>query len=364
LLFVAVVAVVAVGVAGGGCDVSPSAATVDGTTITQNKLDSQLSDVAQNEYARCALELQGANLPSSLAGAGDSTVSSELASYELSTLILDQLIAQDLGRRHRPVTASELSTAREDLVAQFESSISSGSSSCPAQVTGQQLFRRLPPGFSSEQVGYLADEEQLAVTVTHVDLSTEALERYYLTNASQFAEVCLSDIVVASQAQAESILGAVSSGAATFAAEARQSSTDTQTAQNGGAIPCVASSEVQNPTIISAISSLAPGQVSQPVQSTTSSGATVWLLLQVNAKPEIPFAQVRSQIRLTLLYGQNSELSREFDRITSGARVTVDPRYGSWSRLRGVRPPVPPAAKYLLSPGADQPGSSSSTLGG
>jgi hypothetical protein len=352
------------GVAGTGCDVSPPAATVDGATITQSKLDAQLSDVAQNQYARCAVELQGASLPSSLTGAGGSTVSAELASYELSTLVLGELVAQDLARRHHSVSASELSAATEDLVAQFESSTTSTTSPCPAQVTGRQLLVALPREFSSEQVRYLADEEQLAVAVAHLDLSASALERYYSTHPSQFAEVCLSDIALSSQAQAQFILSAVSSGAATFAGEARQSSTDTQTAHNGGAIPCVASSEVQNPTILSAIASLVPGQISQPVEATTSSGGTVWLLLQVNARPEMPLAQVRSQIRLMLLSGQSAELTREIDRITSRARVTLDPRYGSWSRLRGVKPPVPPAAKYLLSPGADQPVGSSLSLGG
>ncbi|MGD0321192.1 MAG: peptidylprolyl isomerase [Acidimicrobiales bacterium] len=363
-VLVGILGLFVLGVAATGCDVSPPAATVDGATITQSKLDAQLSDVAQNQYARCAIELQGASLPSSVTGAGDSTVPSALASYELSTLVLDELVAADLARRHHSVGASEVSAATEDLVAQFESSTSSSGSPCPAQVTGRQLLALLPKGFSSEQVRYLADEEQLAVAVAHVDLSAAALERYYSTNSSQFAEVCLSDIALPSQAQAQSVLGAVSSGAATFADEARRNSTDTQTAQNGGAIPCVLSSDVQSPTILSAIASLAPGQVSQPVQATTSSGGTVWLLLQVNARPELPLAQVRSQIRLTLLSEHSAELTREIDLLTSRARVTVDPRYGSWSRLRGVTPPVAPAAKYLLSPGADQPVGSSLSLGG
>jgi parvulin-like peptidyl-prolyl isomerase len=363
-VLVGLVGLFVLGVAGTGCDVSPPAATVDGTTITQSKLDAQLSDVAQNQYARCAMEMQGASLASSFTGAGGSTVSSELASYELSTLVLGELIAQDLARRHHSVSASEVSAATEDLVAEFESSTSSGSSSCPAQVTGRQLLARLPWEFSSEQVRYLADEEQLAVAVAHVDLSAAALGRYYFTHSSQFAEVCLSDIAQSSQAQAQSILRAVSSGAATFADEARQSSIDTQTAQNGGAIPCVRSSEVQNPTILSAIASLTPGQVSQPVQATTSSGGTVWLLFEVNARPELPLAQVSSEIRLTLFSGHSAELTREIDLLTSRARVTVDPRYGSWSRLRGVRPPVAPAAKYLLSPGADQSVGSSLSTGG
>jgi PPIC-type PPIASE domain len=377
VFFLGLVALFVLGATCTGCDVSPPAAIVDGATITQNQLNSQLSDLVQDQTqternesqdARCALELQGSSLPSPLAGAGESTVSSQLASFELSTLILDELVTQDLARRHHPVTASDLSAAEADLEIQLDSSIESssesGSPSCAGDLTGRQLLQDVPSGFSSEEVRYLADEEQLAVAVVHVNLSTPSLERYYLANRSQFAEVCLSDIEMTTQAQAQSIRATIASGKATFAAEARQSSIDSQTSSNGGAIPCVPTSEVQNSAILQAISFLTTGQVSQPVQVSTSTGGTVWLLVQVNGRPEIPFAQVKSQIRLTLLSAQSAKVSDEFDRITSAANVTVDPRYGSWSHLKGIRPPVPPPAKDLLSPGGDPGASSTSALGG
>jgi hypothetical protein len=66
--------------------------------------------------------------------------------------------------------------------------------------------------------------------------------------------------------------------------------------------------------------------------------------------------EVAPQIRLTLLSAKNTELSREFDRITTRAQVTVDPQYGSWSHLHGVEPPVPP-------PTRDLPKGSASILG-
>lgn len=350
-LVLGLVALAALAVASTGCNLSPTAATVDGAPIAQSQLDAQLSDVVQSPFARCVLELQGTSLPSSLTGAGSSTVSSTLASYELSTMILEELISQDLTRLGHHVSASELSDAKTDLEAQLDSSIESlsesGSPSCASDLDGSELLSHLPAGFSSLQVRYLADEEQLAVAATHLDLSTSAVERYYLTHASQFAEVCLSDIEVASQAQAQSIRAAIASGASSFSAEARQSSLDTSTAQNGGAIPCVPSSEVQNTTILSAIASLSTGQVSQPVQVSTSSGSSAWILLEVNGRPELPINRVESEIRLTLLYAKDSALSRVFERITSEAKVTVDPQDGSWSRLRGVQPPVSPPAKDL-----------------
>jgi len=358
------------GVAGTGCDVSPPAATVNGSTISQSQLDSVLSAVVGNkdQYVACALQLQGTNLPSSLAGAGGSTVSSDLASYELSTLVLDELVSQDLARHHHSVTSDAISKAATDLETEFglsaSSASSSGSQSCLGQLSGRQLLLHLPSSFSSEQVRYLADQEQLAVAVAHVDLSTASIEHYYFAHASEFAETCISDIEVTTQAQAQSILGTITSGAASFATEAQQLSLDTQTAPNGGVVsPCFSSSQLQSSTVLSSVSTLSAGQVSQPIQVTASTGSAVWLLLQVDSKPEVPLSQATSQIRLALLSAGSSTLSREFDRLSSRAKVSVDPRYGTWNHLRGVQAPVPPPAKYLLSPAADQPGSSSA-LGG
>ncbi len=71
-----------------------------------------------------------------------------------------------------------------------------------------------------------------------------------------------------------------------------------------------------------------------------------------------------SQVRLTLLGGQNSAVSGELSRIIRRARVTVDPRYGTWNGLKEVMPPVSPPGKDLLSPSADQVSVSSPVVGG
>ncbi len=346
-------ALAALSLLGTGCDVSPPAATVNGTTITQSQLNSQLSLVVDNAYARCVIELQG-NVPSSLEGVGGSTVSSQFASYQLSTMVLDRLVSQDLARRRVTVGSDDLASARVDLASQLQPSSSSGGTS-PCGLAGSQLLQHVPSSFASRQIEYLADEEQLAAALGHLDLSGTGLLSYYSSHASQFAQVCLADIAVTSQSQAESIRNAVVSGSVPFATEARQNSIDVQTAQNGGGIPCVLSSQIQNAQILSAIASLGPGQVSQPISEAQQTGGTVWLLIEVTGTPELPFTEAVSQIRQTLLSSQDSKVSSEFDKITADAHVTVDPRYGTWSHLRGVSPPVPPASKYVLSPSADLP---------
>jgi hypothetical protein len=361
-ILIGLAALVSFGVLGTGCDVSPAAATVNGVTITQSKLDTQLSDVAQNSYSRCLLQLEG-GLPSSVTGVGGNTVSSQLASSELSTLILGQLISRYLASHHVAVTTSAISSARADLEAGLVQAEQSAGSS-PCGVAGRQLVERLPSSFANEEVGFLSDQELLAVSIGHLDLSTTGLKRYYSSHVSAFAEVCLSDIEVLSQSQAQSIRNSIASGSTSFGDAARADSEDTSTSSNGGANPCFLMSGLQNASILSAIDALMPGQVSQPVSVTSSTGQTAWLLLQLNGRPELPFTQAATLAREMLLGTQSSKVSEELQHLTKAAHVNVDPRYGTWSHLKGVTPPVPPSTKYVLAPTANTPPSVSSALSG
>jgi hypothetical protein len=347
-----VAALAALAAAATACDLSPPAATVAGTTVTTSQLNAQLSAIAQSPYAQCTLQIQGVNLPSRVTGAGDSTVSSELASFELSTLVLEHLVTSELARRGHPVTAADLAAARQDLVAQM-SSPSAGQSPCV--LTGRSLVDRLPAVFRDQQVQFLAAQERLAATLGKVDLSPSALLAYYQAHPTQFQEVCLSDIAVQSQAQAQQIHDAIASGASTFAAQAQQSSIDTQTAANGGHIPCVASTQIVNQVITTAIAGLAPGQISQPVFEPTGTpgGNGVWFVLRLDGRPDIPFEASQSQIREQLLSPANALVSAEFSRLASRAKVDVDPRFGKWTVARGIEPPTPPPSQYLLSASAD-----------
>ncbi|MHB8682071.1 MAG: peptidylprolyl isomerase [Acidimicrobiales bacterium] len=346
------------------CQVGPTAATVGGSSISRSTLDDQLSQISNSVYAQCALQLQGVNLPTPLSGVGDATVNANFASFELSTLVLEQLIVGDLARRHQAVTSADLASARTDLAAQLTPSAASASP-CPGAVSGRRLLGLLPPAFVGEQVRFLAAQERLAAVLGHVDISTPALQRYYQSHPTEFDEVCLSDIAVQSQSQAQSVHDAIASGSTTFGAAAQQSSIDTQTAANGGVIPCVPSSQIVNSVILGAINGLSPGQISQPVfEPQTGGGAGgVWFVLALDGRPQVPFDQAQSQIRQQLLSAQNTVVSAEFSRITHRADVVIDPRYGSWNPQQGVRPPAPPRSTWLLSPAADQSGGSALGLG-
>ncbi|MHB8439396.1 MAG: peptidylprolyl isomerase [Acidimicrobiales bacterium] len=356
LLGLVIAGVLALGLS--ACDVTPSAATAGSVTITTSQLDAQLGEISGSDYARCTLQIEGENLPTPLQGAGDNTYNTAFADAELATLVINGLVEQDLAKHHAAVSSSQIDAARADFEAELQTSSQSGSP-CPQQLQGAALVARLPRPFLADQVRALAGQELLAETLGHVDVSTAALMRYYTANPDQFHQLCLSDIAVATQAQAQSIRTAITSGSSTFAQEA-QNSLDAATAGNGGVVGCLSISQIANQVILNAVNSLPQGQISPPVfvPPTGSGGGNAWFLLQVNDRPVIPFDQAAPSIRLQLLSSQRTLVSAEFTRLIRASHVIVDPRYGTWNPSQGVVPPPGLPARDLLSPASDLPSGS------
>ncbi|HZU80174.1 MAG TPA: peptidylprolyl isomerase [Acidimicrobiales bacterium] len=346
----ALLATVAAGA--GACDLSPPAASVGSATVTRAQLDSQLSAIAGSPYAQCALQLQGVGLPTPLTGVGDDTVNTTFANYELNVLVVERVIDQALAARHQSVTAADLQAARADLQAELTPS-SGGSSPCPGAVAGKALIGQLPTAFADEQVHLLADQERLTAVIGHVHLDQASLLAYYNAHSADYQEICLSDIAVLSQTQAQQIHDAIAAGTSTYAAEAAQNSIDTQTAANGGAVGCLLPSQLGN--LQADIVALPQGQPSLPIEEPGGgpNNQPVWFVFEVDGRRQVPFSQAAPQIRQQLLSSQSAAVSAEFSRLARAADVTVDPRYGTWSSTQGIRPPVAPPADTLLSSTAD-----------
>ncbi len=343
------------------CDVSPPAATVNGTVISQSTFDTEVATLASSPAAQCALELQGASLPS-ISGVSTSSVTTAFAAGELSSLVEQALLSQALARRHATVTTADLAAARADVAAELVPPAGSTSSPCGAE--GNQLLSELPRSFVSEQVAFQAEAERLLTLVAHVSVSRVAVAHYYLSHPADFAEDCLSGILVSTQAEANAIRSQIVSGAESFAAEARAHSLDTQSGPSGGSLGCVPATEITNPQLIGVLLKLKVGQVSQPLfeQQATNSGG--WVLIELTGRPEEPLTAVAAGIRRQILSAHSSALQRELTKLIRRAKVNIDPRYGKWSSKAGVTPPSPPPAKDLLSPSADQPATGATGVAG
>ncbi|PPA68555.1 peptidyl-prolyl cis-trans isomerase [Jeotgalibacillus proteolyticus] len=138
-----------------------------------------------------------------------------------------------------------------------------------------------------------------------VDFSEEELKAYYEENKSLYVVPSmyrLSQIVVATEAEAAQVLGELENDSS-FEALARERSIDTATASQGGLFGYVPEdSNAIDENILNAAKSLSPGEWSEPIQ--TDGGFTIVLLHEVTTGVEFSFDDVKGRIERQLAIEQ------------------------------------------------------------
>ena len=339
------------------CNVTPTAATANGTTISTGSLNSQLRTLDSTQYGACLLQLENPQLTSASGqgAGGPGTYTTAFAGAVLESEV-GQLLAQQYAvSKGLTVSSSDLSTARSDFAetldgeisAAVQQSTSTGSTSfCESpdgsSLTGDQLLGGLPKSVSDAQVLNQAYDEKLLAD--GADLSTDAVFDYYVANKSEFTVDCVSRIVTGSEGTANQIVAKLNAGAP-FAAVAKASSIDTQTAASGGSLGCnytqaAVEQDLEQQDIL-------PGRPTTPVQN---SGTGQWFIYEVTSQTLEPLSAVESVVRRELLQATANvdRVSKEIIAFAHGSDVSIDPQYGTWERATIV-PPVAPPPQYLLS---------------
>jgi hypothetical protein len=347
--------------AGGGllsaCDITPPAATANGSTISTASLNTQLATLESTGAGGCLLQLESPQLATQAAqgsgGPGTYTIAftDAVLKNQVGNLLADQYAAS-LGIT---VSAGDLTKATSDLEATLggeassavQQSASSGSlSSClaaggAAALTGAQLLAGLPGFVRDEQVRSQAVDEHLLARGS--DLSDSALSRFYVANLAQFTADCVSQIVTDSQAHAQQLVAQVNAGAS-FADVAKANSLDTQSASAGGALGCNFT-ETQVEQALQ-MQGLRAGHPIGPLQD-QSTGR--WVLYEITSQSVEPLSAAKPVVREELLRttANVNRVTSEIVRFARRSDVSVDPRYGTWRGLTIVPPHGPPDS-YLL----------------
>jgi DNA-binding transcriptional regulator YdaS (Cro superfamily) len=355
----ALVVLGALGAGAAGCDLGPTAATVNGLTISQSDVQNQLSVIAASSPAQCALSIEetqsGGTLPA-VAGTGDATVSTQFAAFELNGFVEQSLEQWALGRHHAEVTPSDVATARQDYASQLEAAAAQGGSPCG--LTGASLVGALPKKFLDRQALSLAYQEKLEEVVGHVDVSPGALRAYYKTHLRDVTQLCLNLIIATDQASAQAIHDKIAAGAS-FATAAQGSGVNSNSPA-GGQGPCVYPSDVVaqlGPSAATSVEALADGQLAPPqgipVQGSTGT-STVWVVIGVRQHHLVSFADAESGLRQGLLGMGGAKLTAALTDVVRRAAVDLNPRYGTWNPRHGVSPPASPKPAFLLNPAVGQ----------
>ena len=349
-------------VLGGGlltsaCNVTPPAATVNGTTLSVSSLNDQLRALDATQIGRCLLTAEtGQITPFQTEGAGGpGTYDMAFADSILENQVGNQLAAQLAASKGLKISASDLQTAQQNFVASLSGEISAAAQQasqsgtgtyCVATsgqaLTGTQVLSALPASIRNGLIANNAVDEKLLADGANI--TNAAITNYYAANQSLFTTDCVSWIVTSSQDLANSYVAQLKAGSA-FSDLAKAHSLDTQTAPGGGSLGCTfTESQVLQALQIQTAPVATPiGPIQDP-----SSGA--WEIYEVTSQTVAPLSQVRSGVVQQLLQSSanGNRIAQEIQAFARRSSVSVDPQYGRWKN-QGVVAPVAPPAQYLLS---------------
>jgi hypothetical protein len=195
----------------------------------------------------------------------------------------------------------------------------------------------LPEGLPDDVVRVIADSLAATDVRARVDApSADELQQRYEARPADLGVVCIRQVVLASESEAQDIVDELEGGAS-IEDIARARSIDDATKANGGAVQdaagteCVAGYDTEHvdAAVVGALVDAAPGEVVGPVR-----GAAGWYVVQPRADGDIADD-------LATLVAQHAGDLMFFAYLTR-ADVTVDPRFGRWDLATAAVAPLQP----------------------
>jgi len=352
--------VVAAVVAAAAFTVDNNAATVNGSAITNDTVNSQMAAIATSDGYQCylyvdaTLNSQPGVTPIYGVG-GSSTYNTTAANAWLTQLVEAQLISGLVAERGLTVTSADLTAGHATLLEQIDGVLSQGAqqqvtcgTSEPA--SAQAVLDSLPAWFVDIQVQHQANQDALLAHEAGYSLSEADIQRYFNDHPSDFEKLCVSEVAVTTQAAANQIVSGVAAGS-TFAAAAAAAAT---TVDSG----CVTPSDSNYASIAQAVTGLTPGQLSSvlTVQAASTTTQGEYLVIQLNSRTSATFAESGGAVRDAVLTAGSTKADAALVAAVRTAQVTVDPRYGSWHPTTVlIALPTQPPASVVLNPQANSP---------
>lgn len=321
ILFPALVAGLAL-VATACGSVSPYAAKVDDTSISQDELEKELRSIAANgPYLRLVESRQ------QVKGTGANTFDAAFTALALTRQIYYELISAELAKRKLAVGPEDLAAARATVI---------------QQIQGEDVFQDFPEDYQQELIRRQAQLDLLTLALNgHTGSADEATRAYYDGHKDEFASACVSHILVPTREQAEDLRGRIAGGQ-DFAAVARAESQDTQSAQKGGELGCDITQETGFvPEFLLAVFTQPVGEVGSPVQSQFG-----FHVIKVTSRDVPPYDQVKEEARQKLAASGQEKLLTWLQETVTAAKIEVNPKYGTFNKegaSPGVVPPARPA---------------------
>jgi foldase protein PrsA len=214
------------------------------------------------------------------------------------------------------------------------------------QAGGTQIFGGFPQKYQETLVERAAKVDRLTVSLSGQGASDDATKAYYESHKDEFAEACVSHILVASKERADQVKAKLARGE-DFAAVARTDSADTLSAPQGGDLGCKITPEsFAVPPFIEAMMRQPIDQVGEPVQSQYG-----FHLIKVRSRTVPPFEEAVGRAREKVVAANKAKLQEWINATVAKAKITVNPKYGTFdAKTLTVTPPAAPSTTVGTSP--------------
>lgn len=314
LALVAVVA--ALLVVGTSCSTfQPEAATVNGTTIKR----ADFEDILRLYKADQAFAVNQNQQGRSIEGNGDQTVGSQFAARVLNQEIIFVIVRAELNRRGVVVNDNDRAQARTDLQQSFDNTNSGP----------QQIWEAFTKRVQDKLVQLAAELNALRDAVGNIKTDDASLQAVFDKDPSQYSQYCVSQIVASTEAAANALKQRLAQGA-DFATLAKSDSVDASTAADGGALGCGTRSQLVQ----------AFGESMRTAQAKVVLGPfpeqAGFAIVEITSIQPTSFADAKAGVRNEVVSGAETPLNDFLSNALKAAKVTIDPRYGTWNATLGT----------------------------
>ncbi len=304
------------------CGSSSPAATVNGSAITRGDLERELRDIAANDKYLKYIESQ---VQIRKSGVFDASFTASV----LSRQIIYELVDEDLEERKITLTKADLDAARASAV---------------SRVGGEDIFNAFNKAYQDTLVRRSAQVTVLSFALLGQGPPDEAAKAYYEVNKDDFAQVCVSHILVRTEDDANRAKGRLDAGE-DFGAVAREVSTDTGSKDQGGELGCYGRDNQLVPEFSTAMFSQPVGQVGAPVQSQFG-----YHIIKVTSHEVPPYDRVAAQVRDAAAASAQDKLTEWVDGVITKAKISVNPKYGHFEKRGPESRVIPPQAPTTVGP--------------
>jgi parvulin-like peptidyl-prolyl cis-trans isomerase-like protein len=323
-LFLGLLALVAIVAAGCG-SLQPYAAIVNSHRIPQHDVDNELKAIRGNARYLDAID------PSrkQILGSGTDTFNADFTAQILTRRIYYELVHDEIARRHLKVTTKDISDAHQAVISQFN---------------GPDVFNAFPASYRHTLEVRTAEVGVLGRSFSSSVADDTKAREYFAAHSDQFEQACASHILVDSKEKADAIEARLAKGE-DFAAVAKAESSDTGSAQKGGAIGCFPRTAQLVPEFLQAAFSQPVGKVGPPVQ--TQFGFHVIL---VTSRSVPTFEEAKDQVNQAINSGSEQKLTDWLKGALDKAKVKVNPKFGRFDKNQATPGVVPPQAPPSQTP--------------